>query len=217
MKKILFNKAAAESEIKARQQCYEKINELSEELVLENVTLTNEILSKFMTGGSQYLAEMLVQQAVDQYNKAGMQVGSVIFSSLQQNASAIASRFSQYQEPIRSSLQRASISSEQVNINNKGRAVFSEAERRQIEEGNTVYLTKENEELYEMASKAAETLNQLDSQFKERGLDFMWTLEQIMSGSSYEQDQHFNLFPRPDLFLIRNGEGQIEVGPVFFG
>lgn len=215
-KKIYFNKAAAEAEIRARKEYIDRINEFAQELAFEMITLTNEILSKFVNEGTAYLSKLLIQETVKQYQKANIQVNSVMYSTLAEHSSAIASRFAGYQQPIRATQMKSGTSSDLVNILDDGKAVFNETERRSIEEKYTIYLTKEKEPLYAKVCQTVETLNQLDEEFKREGLDFMDCMGKVMSGSSFELDQNLQSHPRADLFMIRNPEGKLEPGSTFF-
>jgi N-dimethylarginine dimethylaminohydrolase len=218
MKKALyFEKEAAEGAIKARQKYVDEINKLSEALEKEGITLTNKILAAFLSRGVECIEELLVESTVRQYEKAGILVNSVMLSTLQQNASAVAFGFNPYYEPIRQAQHGAGISPDLVFINDQGRALFTDAERKEIEENFTVRLRKEDEELYKKLTELVQILNSADKELEKAGEgSLLTTLKVILIENSKIMDYNQQLRLRSDVYLVLNQDGQIEVNPAYF-
>lgn len=219
MKKIHFEKAAAEGLIKSRGQYIEYINRFSEELKIEGITLTNQILSEFQSQGLEYIARLLVTGAVEQYNNAGIQANSPLIMTLQQNSSVVAARFDQYRLPLQQYSSSAQVAPNAININDNGKAVFTKADEKEIIEAHTVYLAKEDEEIFAKMGEFTETLNEMAEYLKGKKVDppLHECLGIAYTESPHLIDSNMKLQLRDDTFFLLNEKGAIEVNPAWFG
>ena len=215
MKKIYFNEKACQASIRARKGFYAKINEFGADLKREGITLTNEILGEFMSKGVPYISALLVQAGAAQYEKAGINVTSVILGGLNQAAQAAAVSFDKHVLPLRHAQHDARISWNEANIVD-GKAVFSDPEKKEIEKRHTVYLRKESEPLYEKLVELTSTLNQAAVELQKENLDLLESLRIITNENSYVQDENMQPHPRADICLLLTKENKIEVNPVIF-
>lgn len=216
MKKLHVEKVAAEAVIQNRKAYVSQVNEFAEELKIENIQLTNEILSEFQSRGTEYIAELLVAGAVGEFNKIGLVATSVVQANLNDHAYEIANRYDKFFVPLRENGQAAGIGPGHVVIQD-GKAIFTEVERKQIVEDHTVYLKEEDKELHDQLTQFAQVLNEMASYLeKKTNLSLLDCLQVITSQSSFVIDSNMKRQIKDDTYFIVNEKGAFEMNPAFF-
>ncbi len=216
MKKLHYEQSAAEAVIENRKAYVDQVNELGAELKIENIKLTNEILSEFQSRGVGYIAELLVTGAIEEFNKIGLVATSVIQANLNDHAHEIANRFDRFILPLREAGLAAGIGSDGVIIQD-GKAVFTEEEEKQIIEDHTVYLKEEDQELHDKLTQFAQVLNKMAGYLaKKTNLSLLDCLQVITSESSFIIDSNMKRQIRDDTYFIVNEKGAFEMNPAFF-
>lgn len=212
--------AAANAVIEGRRKFVEIINALSEELSTEGITLTTEFVSGITSGGVSYLANLFVKSAVEQHSKAGIQVNSTLMATLRQNAIALAQqdRFSKHLYPLQQAASKAGIESDQINIDEDGKAQFTMVEENEILEAHTSYLKKEDELLYEKLDGFVQSINEMSEYLKGKvDLSLGECLQKAFRENSFVLDGNQKLKLREDLPLIVDSDGSLVVNGSFFG
>jgi len=216
-KAIYVEEKAAEAAIEARRKYIEAINALGSDLQKENIILTNEILTNFMSGGDEYLAGLLVSEAVGQYNKAGIQVNSLMMQGLQQNSRAVASGFNKHVMPITIASQGTGIGPDGVTLE-EGKAVFTKADEKQIMKEHTSFLKKEDEPLFERLRHFVASINAMDSELNaELGAPLSDCLRLAYTEAGRVTDANMQLRLRDDIPFVLDQDGNLEVNVAWFG
>jgi hypothetical protein len=216
MKKIYFEKAASEAEIQKKQRYIDAINALSAELEIEGITLTNEILTNSVNEGTGFIGKLLVEGAVSQYEKAGIKVNSVLHATLQQNSYDVAARFEKLILPVRVTQQGVGHGPDLVNIIEE-KAVFTEAEKKAIEQKHTIHLKKEDEELFTQLERVAGVINTMEQKLYEAGeMSLITNLEILATEPSFIVDANLQKQLRNDIPIMLDEAGAITVNPGYF-
>lgn len=194
-KKLYVEQAMVDRTIAAREVLIEKIREFSDHLKSEGISLTHEILNKFLQQGYPAIQNILIAEAQKGMKKMKI-AGTLISGSVEEQASKIAREFHEYHQWILDAQVKAHISSSQVTIQD-GIPVLTDEEKKEIEERFTVYLREEDEDLYAELEEFMKAFEKLSAFLKDRNIDLMEHLE----ASVTENDL---IMVEPGIYEIRN-------------